>query len=200
MSNAGVLGGLPILRFLPEAARSLVVQRFTPCSFAFGAVIAAEGTPADALFVLVSGRARVVKRAETGDEMPLNVLRAGDSFGEVELLEQVPRPTTVRASTDVIALRLDAAEFRALIDEHPDIRTYLELQLKHAKLAAFFKGFPAFARLPPQAVAGVVLAELEPARTGRGVPILRERERDRNDHRQRCLELPGSQPERDWTR
>lgn len=174
MSNAGVLGGLPILRFLPEAARSLVVQRFTPCSFAFGAVIAAEGTPADALFVLVSGRARVVKRAETGDEMPLNVLRAGDSFGEVELLEQVPRPTTVRASTDVIALRLDAAEFRALIDEHPDIRTYLELQLKHAKLAAFFKGFPAFARLPPQAVAGVVLAELESLTIEAGRTIYRD--------------------------
>ena len=40
----------------------------------------------------------------------LNVLRAGDSFGEVELLEGAPRPTTVRASTDVIALRLDGSD------------------------------------------------------------------------------------------
>ena len=174
MSDAGVLGELPILRFLPDASRALVVHRFTPCSFAFGAVIAAEGTPTDALFVLVSGRARVVKRSDSGDEVPLNVLRAGDSFGEVELLAGAPRPTTVRASTDVIALRLDGVEFRALVDEHPDIRTYLELQLKHAKLAAFFKGFPAFARLPPAAVAGVVLAELAPVVVEAGRTIYRE--------------------------
>ena len=172
--NTGALGELPILRFLPEATRALVVQRFTPCSFAFGAVLVAEGTPADALYVLVSGRARVVKRAESGDEVPLNVLRAGDSFGEVELLEGTLRPLTVRASSDVIALRLGAREFHALLDEHPDIRTYLELQLKHAKLADFFKGFPAFARLPPQAVAGVVLAELEPVAVAAGHTIYRE--------------------------
>ncbi|MFN7976786.1 MAG: peptidase domain-containing ABC transporter [Vicinamibacterales bacterium] len=174
MNDAGVLGDLPILRFLPEATRALVVQRFTPCTFGFGAVIAAEGTPADALYVIVSGRARVVKRSETGDEVPLNVLRAGDSLGDVEMIEGTPRRTTVRASTDVLALRLDDSDFQALIDQHPDIRTYLELQLKHAKLASFFKGFPAFSRLPPQAVAGVVLAELEPLVVEAGRPIYKE--------------------------
>jgi len=174
VNDAGVLGELPILRFLPEATRVLVVQRFTPCTFGFGSVIAAEGTPPDALYVLVSGRARVVKRTDSGDEVPLNVLRAGDSVGDVEMLEGTPRLTTVRASTDVLALRLGATEFQALIDQHPDIRTYLELQLKHAKLAAFFKGFPAFARLPPQAVAGVVLAELTPVVVEAGRPIYRE--------------------------
>ncbi|MEQ1728544.1 MAG: peptidase domain-containing ABC transporter [Vicinamibacterales bacterium] len=174
VSDEGVLGELPILRFLPESTRSLVVRRFTPCSFAFGGVIAAEGTPTDALYVLVSGRARVVKRSESGEDVPLNVLRAGDSFGEVELLESAPRPHSVRASTDVLALRLDATEFRSLVDQHPDIRTYLELQLKHARLAGFFKGFPAFARLPPAAVVGVVLAELEPVTVEAGHTIYTE--------------------------
>ena len=98
--------------------------------------------------------------------VPLNVLRAGDSFGEAELLDGAPRPTTVRASTDVLALRLDAGEFRTLVDAHPDIRTYLELQRKHARLQAFFRHVPPFARLPPEAVAGVVLAELEPVSLG----------------------------------
>ena len=40
---------------------------------------------------------------------------AGVEVGEVELLEGAPRPTTVRASTDVIALRLDGPAFRALV-------------------------------------------------------------------------------------
>ena len=116
--------------------------------YPFGTVIAAEGTPTDALYVIVSGRARVVKKgSDGGDEIPLNVLRAGDSFGEAELLDGTPRPTTVRASTDVLALRLDGEEFRALVDAHPDIRTYLELQLKHATLQRFFRNVPSFNRL-----------------------------------------------------
>ncbi len=64
-SDRGVLGDLPILRFLPDDARALVVRRFVPSSFPFGTVIAAEGTPTDALYVIVSGRARVVKKGAT---------------------------------------------------------------------------------------------------------------------------------------
>jgi HlyB family type I secretion system ABC transporter len=162
VSDHGVLDELPILRFLPEGVRAHVIRRFVPASFPFGSVIVAEGSPSDAFYVLVSGKARVVKRGSTGDEIPLNVLRAGDSVGEAELLDGAVRPSTVRASTHVLALRLDADEFRTLVDAHPDIRTYLELQLKHARLQAFFRNMPAFARLPAEAVAGVVLAELEP--------------------------------------
>jgi len=162
VSDRGVLGDLPILRFLPDDTRELVVQRFVPASFAFGSIIAAEGSPTDAIYVLVSGRARVVKRGPAGDDIPLNVLRAGDSFGEAEVLDGSLRPTTVRASSDVLALRLDAGDFRALVDANPDIRTYLELQWKHAKLQMFFRNVPAFARMPAEAVAAVVLAELSP--------------------------------------
>jgi ATP-binding cassette subfamily B protein len=174
VSERGVLDELPILRFLPEETRARLVRRFVPATFSFGSVIAAEGAATDAIYVLVSGRARVVKRGTTGDEVPLNVLRAGDSFGEAEVLAGAPRPATVRASSDVLVLRLDAADFRTLVDSHPDIRTYLELQLKHARLQAFFRNVPAFARLPPAAVAGVVLAELAPVVVDAGETVYRE--------------------------
>ena len=173
MTDAAVLDELPILRFLPEDARARVVRRFVPVSFGFGSVIAAEGSPTDALFVLVAGRARVLKQGPAGDEIPLNMLRAGDSFGEAELLDSRPRPSTVRASSDVLALRLAADEFRRLVDAHPDTRTYLELQAKHARLQMFFRNVPAFARLPPEAVAGIVLAELEPVTLGAEETIYR---------------------------
>jgi CRP-like cAMP-binding protein len=158
----GVLDALPLLKRLSDDARAWAIRRFVPASFPFGSVIAAEGAAADAFYVLVSGRARVVRRSANADEIPVNVLRAGDSFGEVELFENAPRCSTVRASADVLALRFDATDFRALVDAHPDIRTYLELQLTHARLQAFFRHVPSFARLPPAAVVGVSLAEVEP--------------------------------------
>jgi ATP-binding cassette subfamily B protein len=150
------------------------VSHFIPASFPFGGVIASEGEPTDALFVLVSGRARVLKRADDGGEIPLNILRPGDSFGEIELLDARPRPATVRASSDVLALRLERSVFQSLVDANPDIRTYLELQLKHRELQGFFRGFPAFARLPADAVVGIVLAELEPREIEAGTAIFRQ--------------------------
>ena len=169
-----VLDELPLLRFLPDDARVRAMRGFVPTSFPFGAVMAAEGASTDAFYVLVSGRARIVKRGANADEIPINVLRGGDSFGEAELLEGAVRPFTIRASSDVLALRLDASEFRALVDAHPHIRPYLELQLKHTRLQAFFRHLPAFARLPPAAVAAVDLAELEPIALNAGDIVYRQ--------------------------
>jgi len=104
-----------------------------------------EGEAADAVYVLVSGRARVIKRTEGDTEVPLNVLVPGDSFGEAELFQGRPRPTTVRAASDVLALRLDRAAFQEIVNADPFVQTYLELQLKHDTLRAFFRDFPAFA-------------------------------------------------------
>jgi ABC-type bacteriocin/lantibiotic exporter with double-glycine peptidase domain/CRP-like cAMP-binding protein len=176
-SDRGVLEDLPLLRFLPEEARASVIRRFVPTSFPFGCVMAAEGALTDGFYVLVSGRARVVKQNANAGEIALNMLRDGDSVGDAELIERGPRPSTVRASSDVLALRLDATDFRELVDAHPDIHTYLRLQRKHTWLQAFFRHVPAFARMPPAAVAGVVLAELEPIALNAGDTVYHQDDR-----------------------
>ena len=89
------------------------------------------------------------------------MLRAGDSFGDVEMLNGTPNPATIRASAEVLALRLDRPVFEALLDVNPEIRTYLELQVKHRKLQVFFKNFPAFSKVPAEAIVGIILAELD---------------------------------------
>ena len=60
--NRSPLYDLPILTFLPEEVRKLIVDSFVPASFTFGQPIVREGEPADGFYVLVSGQARVVKQ------------------------------------------------------------------------------------------------------------------------------------------
>jgi HlyB family type I secretion system ABC transporter len=160
-ADRGILEELPILRFLPDDARTLVVRSFVPASYPFGSVIIEEGAASEAIHVIVSGRARIVKRGEGGEEIALSMLRAGDSFGDVEMLNGTPNPATIRASAEVLALRLDRPVFEALLDVNPEIRTYLELQVKHRKLQVFFKNFPAFSKVPAEAIVGIILAELD---------------------------------------
>ncbi len=167
------LGKLPLLEFLPATVRAQVARRFVRTSYAFGAVIVREGDPADALYVLLSGRARVVKRGDTGEEVPLNVLRAGDAFGEMALLEHTTRMATVRASSDVEALQLDRAAFEELLVGAPELKQYLELQASHRRLHNFFRYYTAFARLPVEAL-GTMLADLESETVESGQMVIRQ--------------------------
>jgi CRP-like cAMP-binding protein len=114
-ANRSPLDDLPILRFLPEQVRKLIKDSFVPASFTFGQPIVREGEPADGFYVLMSGQARVVKQRENGEDISLNLLRPGDSFGEMGLLEEASRNATVRATGDVTTLKLDRSVFQALI-------------------------------------------------------------------------------------
>ena len=171
--HRAALNDLPVFRFLPPAVRESVVARFLPVSYPFGSVIVREGEAADAFYVVVSGRARVVKRADTGEEVALDSLRAGDSFGEMALLEHTARTATVRASSDVEVMRLDRAAFDELLGTLPDLKKYLELQAAHRRMHNFLRCYTEFARLPVDALASL-LAELEPVTLAAGARVIRE--------------------------
>lgn len=159
-ANRALLLQLPLLRFLPPETRSLVKDSFVPMTFSFGATILREGEPADALYVLTAGRARVVKAGERGEEMSLQTLRPGDTFGEVELEQQCMAAATVRASSELEVLRLDHAVFRALLRRQPELRQYVNLQARYRELRGFFREYTAFAELPDEALQ-LLLADLE---------------------------------------
>ena len=164
---------LPLLAFLPPAVRELVVDSFVPESFEFGSPIVTEGEKADAFYVLVSGRARVIKAGRGGEEISLNVLRPGDSFGEMALLDNTTRAATVRASSDVEVFRLDKSLFNALVETNPDIHKYLDLHIRHRSLQNFFRLYSPFAQLSSDALSGL-LEELEVVTAEKGERVIRQ--------------------------
>ncbi len=146
---------LPMMMYLPPEMKRLVMDCFVPASFGFGGNIVNEGEETDAVYVLAEGRARVVKRGANGEEVALNVLRPGETFGATGLLDPTAlgkRATTVRASSDVQAYKLDPALFQALLQNHPEIKNYFELEQRHRQLANFIRLYTPFAKLPPEAL------------------------------------------------
>ncbi len=81
-----------------------------------GTVIATEGDPGVGLFVIVDGEAEVTIGGKR-----MAILRRGDFFGEVALLDGGPRSATVTARTDMRLLGLTEWVFRGLLQEHPSI-------------------------------------------------------------------------------
>ena len=169
------LDGVPLLQMLAPAVRDAVASRMTMVAYGFGDVIVREGEPADAFFLITAGRARVVKAAESGEEVPLNVLRAGEYFGEMALLHGGPRTATVRCSSEVTALRLARDDFQRLVQETPELGDALELRVRHRALHNFLREFSELGEVPLP-VLRAVLEDLVPVTFAAGDVIVREGE------------------------
>ena len=168
-----VLPDIPIFALMPPDVRTLVVASLEPVAFGFGEVIVREGDDADAFYVIVNGSARALKRADNGDEVPLEVLRSGDAFGFVELIEETPRVATVRASEAVQALRLDRAVFRALLRSNPEIRRWFALPVRMHHLRQFLTTDSAFAGLSSESLT-LLLHEIEEVHVPKGGVVFRQ--------------------------
>jgi len=172
-SARAVLDELPGFRAMAEDVRSLVAEAFEPVAYGFGAVIVREGEDADAFYVLVSGTARVVKRTEQGQEVPLNLLRRGDSFGEIGLLSDSKRIATVRASGAVEALRLERGAFRALTDRDPEVKEAFEGLARFRSVQNFLRLNSEFDTLPVDGLARIA-SSLAPLEVAAGEMVVRE--------------------------
>jgi ATP-binding cassette subfamily B protein len=170
-----VLAGLPVLVLLPEEVRRLVAESFVAETYALGGAIVREGEPRDSIYVIARGAARVVVTGPDGMEIPLNRFGPGDSFGETALLDGTPRNATVRASGEVVALRLDRGIFDALVRLHPEVRETLALQGRARRLDTFFRSSPAFSVLPRERTA-MLAGELESVELEAGEEAVRQGE------------------------
>jgi len=79
------------------------------------------GDLADAVFVVASGRVKVVITSSDGKEFILTVLGAGQVFGEMALLESAPRSASVVTLSAVEVLVISRSDFQRLLDSNPRI-------------------------------------------------------------------------------
>lgn len=110
----------PVLRRVPAAERSALLERFDEVTHAEGTVIIEEGGEARGLYLLVSGEVTVSRR-DQGDTLSLARLRAGDFFGEISLVLRRPAVATVTAVSDVVSLHLGCDAFREAVRDHPEL-------------------------------------------------------------------------------
>lgn len=167
---------LPMMMFLPPELKAKVIDCFVPATFGLGGEIVSEGEVADAFYVLTKGRARMVKSGPGGEEIPLTVLRPGQTFGATGLLDPNAigkRSTTVRASSDVQAFKLDPALFQSLLANNPEVKSYIELEQHHHRLANFIKQHTVFSRLPNAALK-LMVTEAEITTVAAGETLVRQ--------------------------
>jgi CRP-like cAMP-binding protein len=110
------LNKMPLFGELSGRQLDRVVKLATLRRYGTGSVLVRTGSPGDSFHIILDGRAQVA--TPEGHE---RVLQPGDSFGELALIDNVPRAATVTAIDDVTTARLPRTAFLKLLRDEPKI-------------------------------------------------------------------------------
>ncbi len=120
---------LPI-HLVEEIARRMQRRVFKPKEY-----LVREGEPGDLLYVVAKGKVEVVMELKSGRPLKITDLSAGDVFGEIALLERVPRTRSVRAISMGEALTLSRDDFDSLVRTNLGAQKIREIVQKRSFLA-----------------------------------------------------------------
>jgi len=118
---AALLAQAPMFRRLDADDRARIAAVSTVRDFERGAEVFAEGDPAEAFYLVASGRVKVVKSTPTGKEIILEIFGAGDPLGAVVVYEGKPFPATARALEPTRCIVTPREPFFRLLAEHPSL-------------------------------------------------------------------------------
>jgi CRP/FNR family transcriptional regulator, cyclic AMP receptor protein len=110
------LASVPLLAGLQPNVRRRLADIAKRRTYDADQAIVREGETGTALYIILSGHARVEQDGKT-----LGELRAGDFFGELALIEEHRRTATVVATESTDCVLYPAWEFTSLLAEHPEV-------------------------------------------------------------------------------
>jgi Cyclic nucleotide-binding domain/FHA domain len=89
-------------------------------SFNAGEIIFREGDLGTEMYIINEGKVEILNRVGEDDRV-LAVLEKGDFFGEMSVLEDLPRAATARAVSDSRLLQINGSTFDQMLQANPEI-------------------------------------------------------------------------------
>ncbi len=107
---------VPLFAFCDGSHLGFISTQVEELDFPSGAVLCKQGETGGDFFILLSGSAEV-----TRDGHHVRDIRPGDFFGEIALLEHVPRTATVTTTSASRCLVLGPRQFQNVLAQHTEI-------------------------------------------------------------------------------
>ena len=119
---------LPLFATLSRGELSVVDVLLHERRYLKGEIIFDEGEEGQALYVVISGRVLICRQGEPEAGRIIDI-DEGVVFGELALLDNVPRARQARAAEDSVLASLSRGDFESLLDTHAVIASKIALQL-----------------------------------------------------------------------
>jgi len=111
-----LLAAAPLMSGLDPAGLERIADRTVEVVFTDGHVIARQGEVGTGFFIIATGGAKVVRDGKT-----IATLGPGDFFGELSVLDGLPRIAQVLAQGETTCLALATWDLEAVINEQPSV-------------------------------------------------------------------------------
>ena len=123
--TAEFLGRVSIFQYLDQEVLERLAGQLTLVSLPEGPIFK-ENDPVHGLYIMKTGTAKVTKTAQGGGpEAVLNILGQGDSFGEIGLIDGMPRSADVSAMQATECYLLERDVFFSLLERHPEMARHV---------------------------------------------------------------------------
>ncbi|NOZ54198.1 MAG: Crp/Fnr family transcriptional regulator [Gammaproteobacteria bacterium] len=90
-----LLGNVPLFSDLPEADIQAISSLAATRTYHRNTIIISEGDHSDSMYVILSGKVKILLSDDEGKEIIINIQGNGEYFGELALLDDAPRSATV---------------------------------------------------------------------------------------------------------
>lgn len=126
-----------LFRSVPRSDLRMLANRCHTRAFRAGSVLMRQGEVSKTMHVIVSGRVRVVRAPQRGDDLVLLAdLGPGEVVGEMGVLTGDPRSATVAALEDTVTVEIGAEAVNELVNRIPELRTtFLRLLTRRLRRA-----------------------------------------------------------------
>lgn len=136
LSNLDLIRRVPLFSMLTNDQAQSIADSVVKRRFRRGEIIVEHNKKSNALFILLTGRARVLTSDSRGREVILAVLQPGDYVGEMSLIDNEPHSATVQAEIQTDVLELARADFARCLPENSSmayaVMRGLVQRLRHA--------------------------------------------------------------------
>ncbi len=122
MQTNEFLGGVEIFKQLTPPQLERLSVSAVELSFPVGDIFS-DNDDADGLYIIKTGMVKVTKAAAetSGVEAVLAILKPGNSFGELSLIDGLPRSANVAAMAPTVCYFLPRDSFTLVLRENPEI-------------------------------------------------------------------------------
>jgi len=126
-----LLRTIAIFDQLSAAQGALLAAELHVCSFSRRETIFQQGDPGNMLYLIARGQVRIYHPSARGCELSVAILRAGEFFGELALLDDQPRSASAEAMCPTTTLTLTRYTFHQLLRACVPVAEALVMELVH---------------------------------------------------------------------
>ena len=120
---------VPIFAGLDDKALDIFLNHAKKMDFAQGDLIEKEGETNHCMYIIAAGEVNIIKNFNAPNAVTLAKLGAGDFFGEMCILETLPRSATGQAATAATVISISSGAFYHLYEKRPDQHSILILNI-----------------------------------------------------------------------